>query len=34
MQILEELEEMLEAQQKEMASYQDQISTLTRDLES
>ncbi len=34
MQILEELEEMLEAQQKEMAVYQDQISVLTRDLET
>ena len=32
-QILEELEEMLEAQQKEMQTYQDQISLLSKDLE-
>lgn len=33
MQILEELEEMLETQQKELLSYKDQISELTNDLE-
>ena len=33
-QIMEEMEEMLEDQQKEMKNYQEQISVLTRDLES
>ena len=33
-QILEEMEEMLEIQQKEMLNYQSQIAVLTSDLES